>query len=38
MLEADLQTPEKLSIVWSDYIKYRADLRGFELKKVEDIL
>ena len=33
-----MQTPEKLSIVWSDYIKYRADLREFELKKVEDIL
>jgi len=38
MLEADLETPEKFSIVWTDYIKYRADLRGFELKKVEDIL
>ena len=38
MLETDLETPEKFSIVWTDYIKYRADLRGFELKEVEDIL
>jgi hypothetical protein len=34
----DLETPEKLSIVWTDYIKYRADLRGFELEKIEEIL
>lgn len=33
-----METPEKFSIVWTDYIKYRADLRGFEPKKVEDIL
>ena len=33
-----METPEKFSIVWTDYIKYRADLRGFKLKKVEDIL
>ncbi len=29
---------EKASIIWSDYIKYRADLRGFELTKIENIL
>lgn len=33
-----METPEEFSIVWTDYIKYRADLRGFELKKIEDIL
>jgi len=25
-------------VVWTDYMKYRAGLRGFELSKVEDIL
>jgi len=25
-------------IVWSDYLKYRAELRGFELSKIENIL
>ncbi len=25
-------------IVWSDYIKYRAKLRGFSLEKIEEIL
>ena len=25
-------------IVWSDYMKYRAKLRGFELSKIENIL
>jgi hypothetical protein len=36
--EADLETPEKLSIVWTDYMKYRADLREFNLTKIENIL
>jgi hypothetical protein len=26
------------TIVWSDYIKYRANLRGFSLDKIEEIL
>lgn len=26
------------NIVWSDYLKYRAKLRGFELAIIEDIL
>jgi len=26
------------SIIWTGYIKYRADLRGFELTKIENIL
>ena len=25
-------------IIWSDYLKYRADLRKFDLKKIEQIL
>lgn len=31
-------TPEESVIVWTDYMKYRAKLRGFELSKVENIL
>ena len=30
--------PEKFSIIWSDYIKYRANLRGFDLTNIEYIL
>lgn len=30
--------PKQLSIIWSDCFKYRADLRGFELTKIENIL
>lgn len=30
--------PEDVVIVWSDYLKYRAELRGFELSKIENIL
>lgn len=26
------------TIVWSDYMKYRAKLRGFSLEKIEEIL
>ena len=26
------------NIIWSDYLKYRAKLRGFELAKIEEIL
>lgn len=29
---------EKLKIVWSKYIKYKSELRGFDLKKIENIL
>lgn len=29
---------EEYSIVWNDYIKYRADLRGYALDKIEAIL
>lgn len=36
--EAKLENSETPSIIWSDYIKYRADLRGFELAKIENIL
>ena len=27
-----------LTLIWSDYIKYRIDLRGFNLSKIEEIL
>lgn len=30
--------PEESVIIWSDYLKYRAELRGFELSKIENIL
>ena len=33
-----MENPEQILIVWSDYIKYRIDLRGFDHKKVETIL
>ena len=33
-----MENSEQILIVWSDYIKYRIDLRGFDLKKVESIL
>ena len=33
-----MENPEQISIVWSDYMKYRIYLRGFDLKKVESIL
>jgi hypothetical protein len=26
------------TIVWTEYMKYRARLRGFELSKIEDIV
>jgi len=30
--------PEGLIIIWSDYLKYRTELRGFQLSKTENIL
>ncbi len=33
-----MENPEQISIVWSDYMKYRINLRGFDLKKIESIL
>jgi len=33
-----LNSLEKLSIVWTSYMKYRANLRGFDLAKIEAIL
>jgi hypothetical protein len=33
-----LRDLEQTSISWSDYLKYRAGLRGFELAKIEHIL
>lgn len=37
-IEADLDTPEKISIIWTTYMKYRANLRGFDLAKIDEIL
>ena len=33
-----MENPEKSTVEWSGYLRYRADLRGFELEKVEKIL
>ena len=33
-----MENPEQITIVWSDYINYRINLRGFDFKKVESIL
>jgi len=33
-----LGRPEELKIVWSGYMKYRTELRGFDLMKITDIL
>ncbi len=33
-----MRNPEEPMIVWTDYMKYRAELREFELPKVENIL
>ena len=30
--------PEESVIIWTGYMKYRAELRGFELSKIENIL
>ncbi len=30
--------PEELKIAWSGYMKYRTELRGFDLRKIADIL
>ena len=29
---------DKLTIVWTEYMRYRPDLRGFELNKIEKVL
>ena len=29
---------KKIRIVLTDYVKYRADVRGFDLEKIEEIL
>lgn len=33
-----MKNPEESIIIWSDYLKYRTELRGFELSKIENIL
>jgi hypothetical protein len=33
-----LENFKNFKIVWMDYLKYRADVRGFDLEKIEEIL
>ncbi len=33
-----MPNPKELRIIWSEYMKYRAKLREFELKHIEHIL
>ena len=33
-----MENIERFSVVWSDYMKYRARLRKFEVEKIEDII
>ena len=33
-----MNSPEKFSITWTNYMKYRDKLRGFDLAKIEDIM
>ena len=33
-----MANPEEERIIWSEYMKYRAKLRGFKLKHIEHIL
>ena len=33
-----MANPEKSSVIWSEYMKYRVQLREFELSKIENII
>lgn len=33
-----MEQSEESTIIWTDYFKYRVELRGFELSKIENIL
>ena len=33
-----MENPEEFIIIWSNYLEYRTELRGFELSKIENIL
>ena len=33
-----MESLKNFKIVWTDYVKYRADVRGFDLEKIEEIL
>lgn len=33
-----MENLKNFKIVWTDYLKYRADLRGFDLTKIDEIL
>lgn len=37
-MEADLGESHKPVIIWSEYMRYRSELRGFELPKIEEII
>ena len=37
-MEPRLDNPERPSIIWSEYMKYRASLRGYNLGKIGEIL
>lgn len=34
----DQQETSKIKIIWTEYFKYRVNLRGFNLENIEDIL
>ena len=33
-----MENLKNFKIIWTDYLKYRADLRGFDLTKIDEIL
>ena len=33
-----MENPEESIIIWSEYLKYRIELSGFELHKIENIV
>ena len=33
-----MENLKNFRIAWTDYLKYRADVRGFDLEKIEEIL
>jgi len=38
MSQTQLDNDGTVTIVWTDYMKYRAKLRGFDLAKIENII
>ena len=33
-----MENPEKSVVLWTEYMKYKTELRGFELSKLDNIL